>query len=120
MLNETFCKPLASEATVEEAAELAGLNIEDAKCILKLTRSPLSLDQSVGDHDDNFFGEFIEDHRNDDPLYDVNRQSLKDRIGQVLEQLNYREREILRLRYGLVDGLCLHPGRSWPDLFGHS
>jgi len=92
------------EATVEEAAAASGLNIDDAKCILKMTRHPLSLDQSVGDHDDSFFGEFIEDHRKDDPLYDVNRQSLKDRIGEVLEQLNYREREILRLRYGLADG----------------
>jgi RNA polymerase primary sigma factor len=69
-----------------------------------MTRSPLSLDQSVGEHDDNFFGEFLEDHRKDDPLHDVNRQALKDRIGEVLEQLNYREREILRLRYGLADG----------------
>ncbi len=92
------------EASVEEAAAMAGLSIEDTKCILKMTRSPLSLDQSVGEHDDNFFGEFLEDHRKDDPLHDVNRQALKDRIGEVLEQLNYREREILRLRYGLADG----------------
>ncbi|MGC4006492.1 MAG: sigma-70 family RNA polymerase sigma factor [Pirellulales bacterium] len=92
------------EATVEETAAGAKLSIEDAKCILKMTRSPLSLDQSVGDHDDSYFGDFIEDHRRDDPLHEVNRQSLKDRIGEVLEQLNYREREILRLRYGLADG----------------
>jgi RNA polymerase primary sigma factor len=58
----------------------------------------------VGDHDDSYFGEFIQDHREDDPLYEVNRQSLKKRISALLEQLNYREREILRLRYGLADG----------------
>ncbi|MDX1961753.1 MAG: sigma-70 family RNA polymerase sigma factor [Pirellulales bacterium] len=92
------------EASLEETAAAAGLSLDDTRCILKMTRQPLSLDQSVGDHDDNFFGEFIEDHRKDDPLYDVHRQSLKERIGEVLEQLNYREREILRLRYGLVDG----------------
>jgi RNA polymerase primary sigma factor len=92
------------EPNVEEAASAAGLSIEDTRCIMKITRQPLSLDQPMGDHDDSFFGEFIEDHREDDPLYDVNQQSLKDRIQQVLDELSHREREILRLRYGLVDG----------------
>jgi RNA polymerase primary sigma factor len=92
------------EPSVEEAADKAGLSIADARCVLKMTRQPLSLDQPIGDHDDSFFGEFIEDHREDDPLYDVNQQSLKSRIAEVLGELNYREREILRLRYGLVDG----------------
>ncbi len=71
---------------------------------MKMTRQPLSLDQPVGDHDDSFFGEFLQDHREDDPLYDMNQQSLKDRINDVMNDLNYREREILRLRYGLADG----------------
>jgi RNA polymerase primary sigma factor len=92
------------EPNVEEAADAAGLSVEDTRCIMKITRQPLSLDQPMGDHDDSFFGEFIEDHREDDPLYDVNQQSLKDRIKLVLEELSHREREILRLRYGLVDG----------------
>jgi RNA polymerase primary sigma factor len=92
------------EPSVEEAATAAGLSIEDTRCIMKMTRQPLSLDQSVGDHDDSFFGEFIQDHREDDPLYEVNRQSLKSQIADLLEGLNYREREILRLRYGLADG----------------
>jgi RNA polymerase primary sigma factor len=92
------------EPSVEEAADAAGLSLEDTRCIMKITRQPLSLDQPMGDHDDSFFGEFIQDHREVDPLYDVNQQSLKDRIGEVLDELSYREREILRLRYGLVDG----------------
>jgi RNA polymerase primary sigma factor len=92
------------EPSVEEVAEAADLSIEEAACVLKMTRQPLSLDQPVGDHDDSFFGEFVEDHRDDDPLYAMSQQSLKQRIADVLEDLNYREREILRLRYGLVDG----------------
>src|SRR6185436_19519557 len=56
------------------------------------------------DHDDSYFGEFLEDHREDDPLYDINQQLLKNRLADVLQTLNYREREILRLRYGLADG----------------
>ncbi len=92
------------EPSVEEAAEAAGLSLEDTRVIMKMTRQPLSLDQPVGDHDDSFFGEFLQDHRDDDPLYEVHQQSLKSTIADVLESLNYREREILRLRYGLVDG----------------
>lgn len=92
------------EPHVEEAATAAGISLEDTRCVMKITRQPLSLDQPMGDHDDSFFGEFIQDHREDDPLYDVNQQSLKDSIRDVLDQLSYREREILRLRYGLADG----------------
>ena len=92
------------EPSVEEVAEAAKLSLEEAACVLKMTRHPLSLDQPVGDHDDSFFGEFVEDHRNDDPLAEMSQQALKQRIASVLEELNYREREILRLRYGLADG----------------
>ena len=84
--------------------EAAGLSVEEARCVLKMTRQPLSLDQPVGDHDDSFFGEFVEDHRNIDPLRDINQENLKVRISNVLGTLNYREREIIRLRFGLADG----------------
>ena len=56
------------------------------------------LDQPVGDHDDSYFGEFLEDYRDDDPLYDHNQEALKTRIDEVMQALNHREREILRLR----------------------
>ena len=71
---------------------------------MKMARQPLSLDQPVGDHEDSYFGEFVEDHRDVDPLYDTNQEALKNRIEEAMEHLNYREREILRLRYGLADG----------------
>ncbi len=92
------------DPSVEETAEAAGMTIDEASCIIRISRQPLSLDQPVGDHDDSYFGEFLEDHRDDDPLHDMNYDLLKRRIAEVLEVLNYREREILRLRYGLVDG----------------
>jgi RNA polymerase primary sigma factor len=92
------------EPTVEETAAAAGLTLEETRCVLKMTRQPLSLDQPVGDHDDSFFGEFVEDHREEDPLQPMTQDLLKQRINDVLEGLNYREREILRLRYGLADG----------------
>ena len=95
---------LGREPSPEETAIRANLSLEDARVIMKMARQPLSLDQPVGDHEDSYFGEFLEDHRDDDPLYDTNQQALKTRIEEAMEHLNYREREILRLRYGLADG----------------
>jgi RNA polymerase primary sigma factor len=95
---------LGREPSPEETAERANLSVEDARVIMKMARQPLSLDQPVGDHDDSYFGEFLEDHRDDDPLYETNQHALKVRIEEAMEHLNYREREILRLRYGLADG----------------
>ncbi len=92
------------EPNPEEVAEMAKLSIDDARCIMKMTRQPLSLDQPVGDHEDNFFGEFLEEGRDDDPLYESNLESLKSRLDDVMTDLSYREREIIRLRYGLADG----------------
>ena len=95
---------LGREPSPEETAERAKLSLEDTRIIMKMARTPLSLDQPVGDHDDSYFGEFLEDHRDDDPLYETHQAALKSRIEEAMEHLNYREREILRLRYGLADG----------------
>jgi RNA polymerase primary sigma factor len=92
------------EPSVEQTADAAGLSLDDTRCIMKMSRQPLSLDQPVGDHDDSYFGEFLQDHRDDDPLYRFNQELLKDRLADVMQSLNHREREILRMRYGLTDG----------------
>ncbi|WP_182867013.1 sigma-70 family RNA polymerase sigma factor [Stieleria mannarensis] len=92
------------EPTAEEVCARSGLSLDDTRVILKMSRQPLSLDQPVGDHEDSVFGEFLQDHRDDDPLLETNRQALKAQIDLAMETLNYREREILRLRYGLADG----------------
>lgn len=99
-----FVQEFGREPNPEEIAERAGLSVEDAKCVYKMTRQPLSLDQPVGDHEDNYFGEFLEEKRDEDPLYDSNMAALKERLEEVMTDLSYREREILRLRYGLADG----------------
>jgi RNA polymerase primary sigma factor len=99
-----FVQKHGREPNPEEVAERAGLSLDDARCIIKMCRQPLSLDQPVGDHEDNFFGEFLEEERDDDPLYETNMEMLKQRLDVVMNDLSYREREIIRLRYGLTDG----------------
>jgi len=99
-----FVQKFGREPNPEEVAERAGMTLDDARCIIKMCRQPLSLDQPVGDHEDNFFGEFLEEERQDDPLYETNLEMLKARLDDVMNELSYREREIIRLRYGLTDG----------------
>ena len=85
---------LGREPTPEETAERAGLSLEDTRCILKMSRQPLSLDQPVTDHDDSYFGEFLEDQHDDDPLYDANQQGVEgtDCRGDGSTQLSRNER----------------------------
>ena len=92
------------EPSVEEIARATGLSVEETACVLRMTHQPLSLDQPVGDHDDTFFGEFLEDYRENNPLMEMTQETLKARIAEALQTLDYREREIIRLRYGLADG----------------
>jgi RNA polymerase primary sigma factor len=103
-ITRDLVQSLGREPTVEETAQRAKLSLEDTRVVMKMARQPLSLDQPVGEHDDSFFGEFLEDHRDEDPLYETNQASLKHHIHAAMETLNYREREILKLRYGLADG----------------
>jgi RNA polymerase primary sigma factor len=104
IVTHDYLQRLGREPTLEELATATRLTIDEARCVLKMTRQPLSLDQAVGDADDSFFGEFVEDHREIDPLHNMSQDLLKKRVNDVLGNLNYREREILRLRYGLADG----------------
>ena len=99
-----FVQQHGREPRIEEMAEMTGLSVEEAHCIWRMSRQPVSLDQPLGESDDGAVGEFVGDHRDEDPLQEINQQSLKSVIGRALDGLSYREREIIRLRFGLADG----------------
>ncbi len=90
--------------TVEEIAVTADVPLDEAERVLDIGRHPVSLDRPVGEGDDCSFGEFVEDHSTDNPCKLANNGLLRDRIEELLKTLTYREREIIRLRYGLADG----------------
>ncbi len=92
------------EPTIEETAEAAGVSVEEARRVLKIHRQPISLDRPVGESEDSYFGDFIEDDTSDSPVNAATQEMLKDKIDGVLKTLTYREREIIKLRYGLGDG----------------
>jgi RNA polymerase primary sigma factor len=103
-INRDLVHTEGREPTLEEMAELSGLSVADTQRALKMSRQPLSLDQPVGHQEENFLGDLLYDHRENDPLAGMNMSMLRSSIADVLQTLEYREREILRLRYGLADG----------------
>ncbi len=92
------------EPTIEETARAANISIEETRRVLKISRHPISLDRPVGESEDSYFGDFIEDDSTESPVTAATHEMLKDKIDQVLKTLTYREREIIKLRYGLGDG----------------
>jgi len=92
------------EPSLEEVARVAQVDLEEARRIMKISKQPVSLDRPIGDGEDTFFGEFLEDDSTESPARAANQEMLREKIEQVLKTLTYREREIIKLRYGLGDG----------------
>ncbi len=103
-ISKQLVQELHREPIVEELAEEAGLSISETRRILKISKHPISLDRPIGDSDDSYFGDFIEDKSVESPVSVASYEMLKDKIEQVLDTLTFREREIIKLRYGLGDG----------------
>ncbi len=95
---------IGREPTVEEMAEAANIPLDEARRVMRISRQPISLDKPIGESDDSAFGDFLEDRGNDSPVSNAASEMLKDKIDVVLKTLTYREREIIKLRYGLGDG----------------
>ncbi|MBN1344838.1 MAG: RNA polymerase sigma factor RpoD [Phycisphaerae bacterium] len=92
------------EPDIAEIAQKARMPVSEARRILRISRHPISLDRPVGESEDSYFGDFIEDETIESPVSTATQEMLKDRIEQVLKTLTYREREIVKLRYGIGDG----------------
>jgi len=103
-ISKVLVQDLGREPTVEELSAASGITLEETKRVLKISRQPVSLDRPVGEGDDSFFGDFVQDTRTDSPVSAAATEMLKGRIDCVLKTLTYREREIIKLRYGLGDG----------------
>jgi RNA polymerase primary sigma factor len=103
-VSKKLLQEMGREPTIEETAKAAGISYEETKRVLKISRHPVSLDRPVGESEDSYFGDFIEDDSVESPVNAATNEMLKDKIENVLKTLTYREREIIKLRYGLGDG----------------
>jgi len=95
---------LGREPTIEETARRADTTVEEARRVLTMSRFPISLDRPVGNSEDSQFGDLLPDGTAESPQIGAAQEMLKNRITNVLKSLSYREREIIKLRYGLGDG----------------
>ena len=103
-ISKRLVQELGREPSIEEIAREAGMTIAEARRVMKISRHPISLDRPVGESEDSYFGDFIEDESAESPVESAGAEMLKDRIEEVLKTLTYREREIIKLRYGIGDG----------------
>ncbi|MBV8782160.1 MAG: RNA polymerase sigma factor RpoD [Phycisphaerae bacterium] len=103
-ISKQLMQEVGREPTIEEISKRAKMTVSETRRVLKISRHPISLDRPVGESEDSYFGDFIEDEKADNPVESATQEMLKDKIEQVLKTLTYREREIIKLRYGIGDG----------------
>ncbi len=103
-ISKKLLQDLGREPTIDEISKEAKMPVAECRRVLKIARHPISLDRPVGESEDSYFGDFIEDESADNPVETATQEMLRERIDQVLKTLTYREREIIKLRYGIGDG----------------
>jgi len=103
-ISKQLQQSMGVEPSIEEIAEAADMPIQEVRRVLKISRHPISLDRPVGESEDSYFGDFIEDDGAESPVLAATHEMLKEKIDFVLKTLTYREREIVKLRFGIGDG----------------
>ena len=103
-VQKKLTQELRREPTFEEISAHSEVSVEEVRRVLDIGRHPVSLDRPVGEGEDSSFGEFIEDDDSDNPVRSASNGILREKIDDMLKTLTFRERQIIRLRYGLVDG----------------
>ncbi len=91
------------EPDVETIAGEVGLSVEKVKNVIKITKEPISLEAPIGSEEDGRFGDFIEDKTSLSPSDAILKDDLRVQIEGVLEQLNEREKAVIKLRFGIMD-----------------
>ncbi len=103
-VSRMFVQEYGREPMAQEIARQMRIPISKVKEILKISQVPISLQTPIGDEGDTHFGDFIEDKKAVSPANATFHSMLKEEIGSVLETLDERERKILELRFGILDG----------------
>ena len=98
-----YLQETGKEPDLDTIAKEVGLSVDKVKNVIKITKEPVSLETPVGDEDDGRFGDFIEDKTTLSPTDVVLKDDLNNQIDEVLEQLNEREKAVIRMRFGLLE-----------------
>lgn len=103
-VSRQLVQELGRDPTTDEIAIELGINSKKVERIIKVSQRPLSLEMPVGEEDDSFLGDFIEDSDAPSPTEQASQQLLREQIDDIFSSLTPREVRILQLRFGLVDG----------------
>lgn len=91
------------EPDVETIAQEVGLSVDKVKHVIRITKEPISLEAPIGNDEDGMFGDFVDDRDSPTALDQIMKEDLRAQIFQVLDELNDRERAVVRMRFGLLD-----------------
>ncbi len=91
------------ELDVESIASQVGLSVDKVKNVIKITKEPISLEAPIGNDDDGKFGDFVEDKTTMSSMDAMLKEDLRHQIDNVLDQLNEREKAVIKMRFGLLD-----------------
>ena len=103
--SKQLLQELGREPTTEEIAERFGTTADRVREILKIAQDPVSLETPVGEEDDSHLGDFVEDTETLSPMENAAGTMLREQIAEVLRTLSPREEQVIRMRFGLVDGV---------------
>lgn len=103
-IQKTLVQEKGREPTPEEISEKMNLPLDRVRQVIKMSQQPISLQSPVGDSDDAHFGDFLADSAAENPAEMASYAMLKERISEVLDTLNERERQVIEDRFGLVNG----------------
>jgi RNA polymerase primary sigma factor len=102
-ITRRYLQEKGQEPTLDEIAGEVGLSVDKVKNVIKITKEPISLEAPIGNEDDGKFGDFVEDKKTIAPIEFMLKNDLKGQIDDVLDQLNERERAVIRMRFGLLN-----------------
>lgn len=103
-IQKQLAQQLKRDPTPEEIAEEMGVEVEKVEEMMKISSEPVSLEQPIGEEEDSTVGDFVPDEKAPDPVEFTARKMLREDIRRLLNDLNERERKVIELRYGLIDG----------------
>lgn len=102
-INRKYLQEEGKEPDVTVIASEVGLSVDKVKQVIKITKEPISLEAPIGSEDDGKYGDFVEDKTSLSPMEQILKGDLKEQINEVLDQLNDREKAVIRMRFGLLD-----------------
>ncbi|WP_297791492.1 RNA polymerase sigma factor RpoD [uncultured Anaerococcus sp.] len=103
-IQRQLVQDLGRDPSNEEIAEQMGIEVDKVQEIRKISQEPVSLETPIGEEDDSHLGDFIEDDTAIDPGEAANYTMLREQLNDVLSCLGAREKRVLQLRFGLIDG----------------